>query len=249
MSVLNQFFRGMGTSVGRAVGYLVVGVLLIGGGYALYRAWTPGPETTPSEVPEVAPGLPPIFDESTIVRPDSSGDWIIEEVPGDFDATLTIDLPADSNDLAGGGYVSIGLREGAEQFFPELPGQRKLPLEAEVIGPYETDRVRIKAQPQPIIDFDLQAEIGLSVFASSAEVGGIVGVTGGRLFGVRLGGFAAAAPRPTGESLGVVFGAGPYASLRVYGPFGVGVGKDVLSAPLANLEGLTFTITADLPLP
>lgn len=249
MSFFDSFFGAIGSGLGRAVAYVLVGAILVGGGYALYRYWAPGPETDPQDVTEVEPGLPPIFDESTIVRPDSAGDWIIETVPGDFDATLTIDLP--DTDSTGGGqdYVSIGLREGAEQFFPELPGQRKLPLDAVVIGPYGKENVRIKAQPQPIIAFDLQAELGLSLFASSTRTGGAVGVTAARLFGVRLGGFVAAAPRRGTDRFSVQLGAGPYASLRVYGPFGIGVGKDVTSAPLTNLEGLTFTITADLPLP
>jgi len=69
-------------------------------------------------------------------------------------------------------------------------------------------------------------------------------VTGARVFGVRLGGVLAAGPSG-GE--GARLRAGPYVSLRVYGPLGVGVGKDVLSAPPGSVEGLIFTITADLP--
>jgi len=238
----------MGSGLGRAVAYVLIAVILIGGGYAFYRYWAPGPDPDPQDVTEVAPGLPPILDESTIARPDSGGEWVIETVPGDFDATLTIDLPDSDSAANEQEYVSIGLREGAEQFFPELPGQRKLPLDAVVIGPYGEENVRIKAQPQPIIAFDLQAELGLSLFASDAQTGGAVGVTAARLFGVRLGGFVAAAPKGGSDRLEVQVGTGPYASLRVYGPFGVGIGKDLTSDPLTSLEGLTFTITADLPL-
>jgi len=249
MSFFDSFFGAVGSGLGRAVAYVLIGAILIGSGYALYRYWAPGPETDPQDVTEVEPGLPPIFDESSVVRPDSTGEWIIETVPGDFDATLTIDLPDSDSTENEQEYVSIGLREGAEQFFPELPGQRKLPLDAVVIGGYGKENVRIKAQPQPIIAFDLQAEVGLSLFASDARTGAAVGVTGARFFGVRLGGFLAADPRGEADRINIQVGAGPYASLRVYGPFGIGVGKDLTSAPLTNLEGVTFTITADLPLP
>lgn len=247
MSFTDQFLGAIGTTTGRAVGYVLVGLIVLGGGYALYRAYGPTPETDPQNVTEVGPGLPPIFDESTIVRPDSAENWIIEEVPGDFDATLTIDLPERDSAEDGQDYVSIGLREGAEQFFPEFPGKRKLPLGAVVIGPYGKENVRIKARPQPIIAFDLQAELGMSAFTSPLQIGGAVGVTGARVFGVRLGGFAAAGPAETGAS-GVKFRAGPYGSIRVYGPIGVGVGKDIISSPPAQLEGTTFTITTDLPI-
>lgn len=251
MSILDDFLGAVGSSVGRVVGYVLVGAILLGGAYMLYRHYAPGPETDPKDIPEVSPGLPPIFDGgSTIVRPDSAGDWVIEEVPGEFDATITIDLPTrDSTVDSAPEYVSIGLREGAEQFFPELPGKRELPLDAEVIGPYGEENFRIKAQPQPILSFDLQAEAGLSVSVEDAATGGILGVTGARLFGVRLGGFASLAPIRGEERTRFDVGAGPYASLRVYGPFGVGVGKDITSEPLTNLEGITFTITANVPLP
>lgn len=247
MSFTDQFLGAIGTTTGRAVGYVLIGLILLGGGYALYRAYGPTPETDPQDVTEVGPGLPPIIDESTIVRPDSAGDWVIEEVPGDFDATLTVDLPDTDTTESGHDYVSIGLRRGAEQLFPELPGRRKLPLDAVVIGPYGKENVRIKAQPQPIIAFDLQAELGMSVFTTPFQVGGAVGVTAARAFGVRLGGFAAAG-RADGNDSGIDFRVGPYASIRVYGPLGIGVGKDVLASPISRLDGLTFTITTDLPI-
>jgi hypothetical protein len=147
--------------------------------------------------------------------------------------------------------VSIGLREGIRPFFPELPGRRKLPIEATLIGPLgkkspET-QARIKAQPQPIIALGLQAELGCVVpVGSGLEVGGVAGVTGARVFGVRVGGFAAGTLAPEGS--GARLRAGPYASLRVYGPIGIGVGKDILSAPLSRLEGVTLAITTDLPI-
>jgi len=264
MAFVDKFLGAVGTTTGRAVGIVLACALLLGGAYALYRASSLGPVPDGTDVTEVAPGLPPVFDAPTIARPGPAGGWLTEEVPGDFGATLTIDLsenglPEDSTsengsaDSVSTGYVSIGLRRGAEQFFPELPGKRKLPLEAEVIAPSEgeaalpKERMRIKAQPQPIIAFDFQAELGLSASVggpqNGPQVGGAAAVTGARAFGVRLGAVAAAAPSGPGARL---YG-GPYASIRVYGPLGVGVGKDVLSAPLSRAEGLVLTITTDLP--
>lgn len=258
MSFTDQFLRAMGTTIGRAVGVLIC-ALLLGGGYALYRSLERGPDPGSTGALEVAPGLPPIFEESTVAYPDSVEGWIIEETPGDFDATLTIPLPdGDSSgdpgidtSEAAPGYVSIGLREKIGPLFPELPGRRKIPIEATLIGPLGKKkpqaRARIKAQPQPIIAFGLQAELGCVVpVGPGLEVGGVAGVTGARVFGVRVGGFAALAPAPEGS--GARLRAGPYASLRVYGPIGIGVGKDLLSAPLSRLDGVTLAITTDLPI-
>jgi len=259
MSFKDQFFGAIGTTTGRVVGYVVASVLLLGGGYALYRSLERGPAPDPTGAVEVAPGLPPIFEESTVARPDSVEGWIIEEAPGDFDATLTISLPDGDSDTGPGsdtsgadpGYVSIGLREEIRPLFPELPGRRKLPIEATLIGPLgaksQGTEARIKAQPQPIIAFDVQAELGCSVFGGSGiQVGGIAGVTGARVFGVRVGAFAAGAPATGGS--GARLRAGPYASLRVYGPIGIGIGTDILSAPLSRPEGVTLAITTDLPI-
>lgn len=248
MSFADSFFAAVGETTGRVLAYVLIGAVLLGSGYALYRHLSTGPDTDPQKVTEVKPGLPPILEETTVVRPDSTGSWIIETVPGDFDATLTIDLPEEESSSGASGEAVIGLREGAKQFFPEAPGQRKLPLKATVIGPYERENVRIKSQPQPIIAFELQAELGLSFFASSNRLGGTLAGTGARIFGARLGGFLAVAPTSGADRLNIQVGTGPYASLRVYGPFGVGVGKDLTGAPLTSLQGLSFMVTADVPL-
>jgi hypothetical protein len=245
--------RALGQSVGRGIAFAFLGVLLLGGAWAAYRAWVPGPDTSPGQVPEVAPGLPPLIEESTVVRPDSSGSWLIETVPGNYDATLTIDLPNGDSARTGPGEggpgesVSIGLREGAAQFFPERPGARRLPVEASIIGDLSPQAVRIKAQPQPILSLTLQAEAGIGGALRGPGIGGLLGVTGARVFGARLGGFALAVPP---DSRGPTrLQAGPYASVRVYGPFGVGIGKDITRSSLLSVKGITLSITANIPLP
>jgi hypothetical protein len=74
-------------------------------------------------------------------------------------------------------------------------------------------------------------------------------VTGARLYGVRLGGFLSVSPVETGPGRALSLAAGPYLSIRLYGPIGIGVGKDLTSAPAGRLDGLTITVTTDIPLP
>lgn len=130
--------------------------------------------------------------------------------------------------------VALGVRSIDLGWFHEFRLRRADPVAIDLLPGYEAEILTVE-QRLPLLDVELAPQVGPGL--SRQGVSGLVAVTGLRVWGVHLGGFAGLG-LPLSDESAWRFSAGGYVSIRPRPGWSVGLGLDALRGdPM-----FTFTI-------